>query len=62
MFWENFRTVKMTMETGEREMELMKAGVSYDKQVCKILYLIVHDLLDTVRDNFLKSKQAMQSN
>lgn len=58
MFWANLRTVKMTMETGEREMELITDIYFYDKQVCKSLHLLVHDLLKEVFEGGTTSKKC----
>lgn len=54
MFWTNFRIVKMTMETNEREMDLTTGSYFYDKLVCKTLHLLVWNLLKKVLKNINK--------
>lgn len=45
------------METGEGEMELITSTYFYDNQVCKILHLLVCDLLKEITFKKKKKKQ-----
>lgn len=61
MFWTNFRIVKMTMETNEREMDLTTGTYFYYEQVCKTLHLLVWNLLKKVLKNINKQNQLALS-